>query len=75
MKEIMTKTVIKVTLGAALLIAALIGSVNTSAYAAAGGCKKCGCLGFRGDSGTPEKCININNPTKGLCGHSKGDHK
>lgn len=39
-----------------------------------GKCKKCGCQGWRGDSGSPEKCMNIKVPTKELCGHSQADH-
>lgn len=41
----------------------------------AGKCTKCGCQGWRPDSETPEKCINIRVPTEELCGHSEEDHK
>ena len=40
-----------------------------------GACKECGCGGWRGDSGDPEKCLNIRVPTRELCGHSEADHK
>ncbi|MDF7805984.1 hypothetical protein P4E94_00945 [Pontiellaceae bacterium B12219] len=40
-----------------------------------GACNKCGCKSWRGDSGEPEKCININVPTKKLCQHSQKEHK
>jgi hypothetical protein len=39
-----------------------------------GACTKCGCKSWRGDSGEPEKCINIKVPTQELCGHTKEEH-
>jgi hypothetical protein len=39
-----------------------------------GKCRKCGCQGWRGDNGEPEKCVNVKAPTKELCGHSQADH-
>ncbi len=38
------------------------------------GCKKCGCKSWRGDSGEPEKCVNIQYPSTKLCGHTKEEH-
>jgi len=49
-----------------------IASANV--VAGTGKCTKCGCLGFRSDSGDPERCINIKVPTKDLCGHLKDEH-
>ncbi len=37
-------------------------------------CKKCSCPSFRGDSGNPEKCVNIQPPSQKLCGHTKSQH-
>jgi len=41
----------------------------------AGGCTKCTCPSFRGDSGNPERCVNIQPPSQKLCGHLKSEHK
>lgn len=41
----------------------------------AGGCKECTCPSWRGDSDTPERCVNIRVPTKQLCGHTKAQHR
>lgn len=51
-------------------------ATGKSAMAAGyGKCKRCGCQGWRGDSGNPEKCVNIRVPTKDLCAHVAGDHR
>lgn len=48
---------------------------SASLAAGTGKCKKCGCQGWRGDSGDPERCVNIKAPTKALCGHLESDHE
>ena len=47
----------------------------SSAIAGTGACKKCSCPSWRGDSGDPEKCLNIRPPTQKLCQHGQGDHR
>lgn len=39
-----------------------------------GACKKCNCPSWRGDSGEPEKCLNIDQPSTRVCGHEKHEH-
>lgn len=43
--------------------------------AGTGKCKKCGCQGWRSDSGDPERCVNIKAPSKALCQHLESEHE